>query len=82
MTKQKEKPSITIGDCVYLKSGSPKMTVVALDADGGTVKVMFNPYGTVHLVTHDIPVEALNITRGYITRAARAAQSEEACGND
>ena len=80
--KNEDKAPIAVGDCVYLKSGSPKMTVVALDADGGTAKVMFNPYGTVHLVTHDIPVEALNITRDYITRAARAAQSEGACGND
>ena len=51
--------NIEVGDVVTLKSGSPKMTVYAVD--GGYTKSMHFDSGTNKIVLLDLPVSALKL---------------------
>jgi hypothetical protein len=52
-----DEPAFKPGDLVYLKSGSPKMTVVSATED--YVRVVFCVYGTDKITEQQIPAVAL-----------------------
>ena len=50
-----------IGDVVYLKSGSPRMTVVSMHPDNPDITVAWVVYGTGELKHAVLPVLALKL---------------------
>lgn len=63
-----EPKPIVVGDAVYLRSGSQKMTVVALMQDFRGVEmanVVWMGYGTAELREAQIPVAALRVTAAW-----------------
>lgn len=63
-----EPKPVVVGDAVYLRSGSQKMTVVALMRDFRGVEVanvVWMGYGTAELREAQIPVAALRVTAAW-----------------
>lgn len=50
---------INVGDLVYLKSGSPKMTVVSIDEQNSKCRCMWIRYGGGKLHDEFLPTSAL-----------------------
>ena len=68
MAKQKDETPLEIGDAVYLHSGSPKMTIVAIMKNFQGVEVanvVWMGFRTAELREAQIPVAALVRTTPY-----------------
>lgn len=69
MAKRDIEPKpVAVGDAVYLRSGSQKMTVVAVMQDFKGVEVanvVWMGYGTADLREAQIPVAALRVTAAW-----------------
>lgn len=68
MAKQKDETPLEIGNAVYLRSGSQKMTIVAILQNFQGVEVanvVWMGYGTTELREAQIPVAALVRTAPY-----------------
>ena len=67
----KDKRTLHIGDIVYLKSGSRRMTVVGTGYIPGEVKLGWSDYNTKEYHTADIHPDALLTKEEYQRKGSR-----------